>query len=97
MATLEERVVYLEGRVTEHPRAVDGIREALAHLEVRMDARFAAVDRRMDALDARMDRGFHDVAAKCDAVDAKIDKQFMWVVGIQVTTLVAIVAALVAR
>ena len=32
-----------------------------------------------------------------DSLDGKVSRQFMWLVGIQVTTLVAIVAALVAR
>ena len=32
-----------------------------------------------------------------DALDGKISRQFMWLVGIQVTTLAAIVAALISR
>lgn len=33
MPTFEERMAYLEGRVEEHSRNVDGIREAVANLE----------------------------------------------------------------
>jgi hypothetical protein len=56
-----ERLAFLEGRVVEHSRQIDGIREAI------------------------------------DSLDSKVSRQFMWLVGIQVTTLAAIVAALVAR
>lgn len=56
-----EWLAFLEGRVVEHSRQIDGIREAI------------------------------------DSLDGKVSRQFMWLVGIQVTTLVAIVAALVAR
>lgn len=78
MATLDERVAYLEGRVEEHARSVDGISEALASLEGRMDRRFEAVDRRFEALEEKMSR------------------QFMWLVGIQVTTLASVLAAFAA-
>lgn len=61
MAAGEERLAFLEGRVVEHSRQIDGIRGAIASL------------------------------------DEKVSRQFTWLVGIQVTTLAAIVAALVAR
>ena len=63
MATLDERVAYLEGRVEEHARSVDGISEALASLE---------------------------------ALEEKMSRQFMWLVGIQVTTLASVLAAFAA-
>lgn len=79
MVSFEERVAFLEGRVSEHSRAVDGIREAIRHMEERMDRRFEAVDRRLTS------------------VDDKMTRHFVWLVGIQVTTLAAIIAALAAR
>ena len=85
MATLDERVAYLEGRVEEHARSVDGIREALASLEGRMDRRFEAVDRRFEAIDHRF-----------EALEDKMSRQFMWLVGIQVTTLASVLAAFAA-
>jgi predicted nucleic acid-binding Zn-ribbon protein len=86
MTAIEERVAFLEGRMDEQSHRIDGIREAIASLEQRMDARFEAIDRR-----------FEMIEQKFTLLDAKIDNRFLWLVGTQVTTLVAIVAALVAR
>ena len=79
-------MTVVEGTVDEHSRALAGVREAVTGLEQRMDTRFEAVDRRFEGLERRM-----------DTLDDKISRHFTWVVGIQVTTLVAIVAALLAR
>lgn len=115
MATLEERVAFLEGRVGEHSQMLEGIRGAIVNLEQRMDRRFEAVDRRFESLEHRLaafeqkvdqrfaaiDQRFVQVDQKLDqrtdALDAKMSRQFIWLVGVQVTTLVAIVAALLAR
>jgi hypothetical protein len=58
-----------------------------------MDARFDGVDRRFDIIDRR----FEAVDRRIDRLDDKVSRQFVWLVGIQVTTLVAIVGALLAR
>jgi hypothetical protein len=84
--TVDERIAFLEGRVVEHSQRLDDIREAIVHLEHRMDRRFEMVDQRFLGLDQRI-----------DTLDGKLSRQFMWIVGVQVTTLVAIVAALMAR
>ncbi len=44
-----------------------------------------------------IDRRFEGVERRLDAVDEKLSRSFVWLVGVQVTTLAAIVAALVAR
>ena len=93
MATLDERVAFLEGRVVEHSHMLDGIREAIVHLEQRMDRRFELLEQRFAAIDQR----FVGLDQRIDNLDAKVSRQFMWLVGIQMTTLAAIVAALVAR
>jgi uncharacterized coiled-coil protein SlyX len=128
VATLEERVAFLEGRVVEHSHMLDGIRDATVHLEQRMDRRFelleqrftgieqrftgveqrfvgldqrfAAIDQRFAAIDQRfavLDQRLAGMDQRIDNLDAKVSRQFMWLVGIQVTTLAAIVAALVSR
>ena len=129
-AGVTERVAHLEGRVQEHVRMVDDLRESMASLGQRMDARFDGLeqrladserhsaerfdaamqrsDQRFDALlqrmdqrfenvEQRMDRRFDGVDRRFEAMDAKFSRQFYWVVGLQLTTLTAIVTALVAR
>lgn len=86
MPTFEERLAYLEGRVEEHSRGVDGVREALVSLERRMDARFEGVDRRFEGIEQRL-----------TGLDEKMTRYFVWLVGVLVTTEAAVVAALVGR
>jgi uncharacterized coiled-coil protein SlyX len=93
MATLEERLAYLEGQVSEQAHTSVDVREAVRNLEHRMDARFEGVDRRFEAIDRRFDT----VDRRIDALDEKVSRQFVWLVGLQVTTLVAIVGALLTR
>lgn len=78
------------GTVQEHSRTIDGLREVITQLQQRMDRRFEALERRLDALDQKLDQ-------RTDVLDQKMSRQFMWVVGVQVTTLAAIVGALLAR
>jgi hypothetical protein len=131
--TFEERVAYLEGRVDEHSRSVDGIREAvvssehradarfisldqrleafeqradarfvsldqaLVSLEHRADARFISLDQRLEAFEQRVDRRFEGVERRLDGLDEKVTRYFVWLVGVLVTTLAAVVAAVVGR
>jgi len=100
MPTIEERVAYLEGRVSEQSQTMTEIRDAIRHLEQRFDARFEGQENRFDAIDRRfdiVDRRFEAVDRRIDGLDDKVSRQFVWLVGIQVTTLVAIVGALLAR
>jgi hypothetical protein len=90
MARVEERVAHLEGQVNELSQGLAEVRGAIRHLEQRVDVRFDAVDRRFDALDDKMSRQF-------DALDSKGSRQFVWLVGIVVTVLVAMVGAMLSR
>ena len=56
MATLEERVAYLEGQVSEHTQTLIDIRDSIRQLERRFDGRFDAIDRRIDGIEAKFDR-----------------------------------------
>lgn len=109
---VEERLAYLEGRVGEQSQMINGIREALTSLEQRMDRRLEAVEQRFTSLEDKLDRRFEvlertvderltaldrKLDARTDALDAKLAGQFLWLVGVQVTTFVAIVAAVLAR
>jgi hypothetical protein len=69
---------------------LEGIRGAIVSLEQRIDRRFEALEYRLTALDQKLDQ-------RTEALEARISRQFIWLVGVQVTTFVAIVAAILAR
>ena len=89
VAAVDERVAFLEGRSLEHTHMLNGIREAIINLELRMDRRFELVEHRLTALDLKLDQA-------TATLNHKLDQRFGWLVGIQVTTLLAIVAAMAA-
>jgi len=84
VATFDERVSFLEGRVAEHSKMVNGLREAIASLELRMDHRFAS-------LEEKMDRRFVAVDQKLGALDQKLTRHFLWLAGIVVTGVAAMI------
>jgi hypothetical protein len=83
MQTLEERVAYLEGQVSDFDTRFD-------QLERRFEARFDQLERRFETRFDVIDRRF-------EGLDDKVARHFTWLVAIQVTTLVAIIGALLAR
>ena len=81
MPTVEERLAYLEGRVEEHGRGIDGLGEASIQFTHRMDGLDLKIDRfreelgaRIDAVDLKIDRLREELGARIDAVDLKIDR-----------------------
>lgn len=120
MASVEERIAYLEGRVEEHTRAMDEFRDAVRQIDRRFDGLAARVDAldlkidrvreelgsRIDALDLKVDRFRDELGGHIDALDRKLDarfdsldqkasRTFLWVVGVQMTVLLAVIGALV--
>jgi len=83
MATLEERVAYLEGRGEEHAAAIS---------EVRLDVR----ELRGEVRDLRgeMNHRFEHVEGRFDRLETRFDTRFMWMIGFQFATLMAVIAAL---
>ena len=108
MAATEERLAFLEGTVGEHSHMLNGIRDAMASLENRMDRRFEQLEQRMDRrfeqvearfaqVDARfvqMEARFSQVDQRFESLDAKMSRHFVWLVGILVTALVAVLGVL---
>jgi uncharacterized coiled-coil protein SlyX len=95
---LDERVVALEGRMSEQSQTLEFFREAIGRIEQRfitVDQRFNALEQRMDARFAQVDARFVQVDARFDRLEDNMSRQFLWIVGIQVTTLIAIVASLI--
>jgi hypothetical protein len=83
MATLEERVAYLEGRGEEHAAAIS---------EVRLDVRELRVEVR--DLRGEMNHRFEHVEGRFDRLETRFDTRFMWMIGFQFATLMAVIAAL---
>lgn len=107
MATVDKRIAIIETKVDEHSRSLDGVREAIAALDRRMDGRFESIDRRfenlerrLDVLDQKLDQRTdglqRDIHHRADALDQKLSTHVRWVLGTQVTILVAIMATLAA-
>ena len=107
MPTIEERVAYIEGQMSEQSHALLELRDAIRHMDQKMDARFDLVDRRFGSIDQRfetfdrrfesIDRRFETMDRRIVSLDDNVSRQFVWLFGAQLTTLVAIVGALLAR
>ena len=100
--TVEERVTEVEYKVAENARSIDGLREAIVEGFKAMDRRFEAMDRRFEAMDRRFEamvqRRFEAMVQRFDrrleVVDENMSRQFRWIVGIQITTLLAMIGAI---
>jgi uncharacterized coiled-coil protein SlyX len=86
VATVEERLAYLEGKIEEHSRGFGEIRDALQHL-----------DQRLTFLDQKVDRFRDELAARIESLDQRVSKQFIWLVGIQIMVLLAVIGALLGK
>ncbi len=88
MPDIAERVAFLEGKVEEHTRDFGEIRQMLVHLDQK-------VDRFREELSARIDHLDASLSQRIDALDQKVSRQFVWIIGIQVATILAVVGALI--
>jgi hypothetical protein len=73
------------------------IEERMAFVEGRLveqSALFSDIRAAMASLALRMDRRFEQVETRLDQLGADQSKNFRWLVGMQITTLVAVVGAL---
>lgn len=83
---------------------LNGIKDALVSLEARMDRRFEQVDRRFEQVDARfvqidarfvqMEARFSQVDRRFEALDTKMSRHFVWLVGLLISGLVAMLGVL---
>lgn len=76
------------------------VEERVAFLEgrvVEQSNTLGGIREAMASLENRLDQRFERVDQRFDALDAKLSRQFMWLAGMLLTTLIAVVAALVTR
>jgi len=76
--------------MSEQSHALIDLREAVRSLNQELRDAVRHLDQKMDARFDLVERRF-------ESRDDKISRHFVWIVGVQVTTLVAIVGALLAR
>jgi predicted nuclease with TOPRIM domain len=81
MPVAEERLSMLEAKM-----------EQVGTTLARMEAILMSLDQKVDKLDHRVDR----LELRIDKLDDRVVKLFLWVIGIQMTTLITIAAGLFA-
>jgi archaellum component FlaC len=94
MPIAEERLASLEARMDR----INDLIAMVADLRADMNRRFDAVDRKFEAIDRKfeaIDRKFEAVDGKIESVRSDAHREFRWVVGIQLTTMAAVIAALI--
>ncbi len=79
MATVEQRVAFLEGHMQETTLAIGALRADVASVRSELASVRDEMNRRFEHVDAR----FH-----------QMDSRFTWSIGLQFATLLAVVAAL---
>jgi len=103
--SLEERVSHLEGWKESEEILISGIRVDIndlktritnmdEHINGRINALDQKVDRRIDALDQKVDRFRDELSGRIATLEKKVDNHFKWIIGIQVTTIFAILGIL---
>jgi uncharacterized coiled-coil protein SlyX len=91
---IRDAMTSLEARMDRRFEQMD---KRFEQLEQRMDGRFAQMDARFVQIDARfiqMESRFSQVDQRFESLDAKMSRQFVWLVGILVTALVAVLGVL---
>ena len=83
----------VEYKVAENARSIDGLREAIVEGFKAMDRRFEAMDHRFEAMDRRFEAMEQRFDRRLEVVDENMSRQFRWIVGIQITTLLAMIGA----
>ena len=81
---LRQTIVTFQNDVN---RRFEQVEQRFVHLEERMDRRFEQVERRIT-------EGFNRTDARFEAMDAKMSRQFVWLAGMLITTLIAMVGTL---
>ncbi len=78
---------------------VKSVEERLTTVELKVEENARRIDGLHEAirdLGDRMERRFEAVDRRFEAVERNMSSQFRWIVGIQMTTLIAIVGAIAA-
>lgn len=91
MAAFGDAVVQFTHRMDGLDLKTDRFRDELAG---RVHALDLKIDRFRDELAGRIDAVEQKLAGRIDGLDQKLSRQFLWLVGVQVTVLPAVIGAL---
>ena len=93
---LRGAIVELGRRMDRGFETIDQRFEAIDRRFEEVDRRFEAVDRRFETMERRFEAMEQRVDQRLDRLDDKMSRQFFWVVGIQITTVLAMTGAIAA-
>ncbi len=88
LTTLEERVAYLEGKVEEHSKVWEDLKDLIIHLEGRINSLEEKIDRRINSLDQHI----NSLDQRINSLGQKFSRYFLWIIGIQVSIFLSIIA-----
>jgi hypothetical protein len=94
MGEFRDAVLRFDHRMDGLDLKIDRFREELA-------GRIDGLSHRIDGLDLKVDRFREELAGRVDRVDVRLDsmdhkisRQFLWLVGVQITVLLAVLGVL---
>lgn len=93
-ASIEERLAFVEARVDEHSKAIEEIKGLILNLDQKFDRRIDTFEQRVDRRFEAIDRRFETIEHRIDSLDQKFSRYFLWIIGIQVSIFLAIIATL---
>jgi flagellar capping protein FliD len=94
---MDRRFEQIDKRFDQMDRRFEQIDRRFEQIEQRferIDLRFEHLDQRLDRRFGQTDVRFTQVDRRMDALDAKVSRQFVWLVGLHVTSLIAMMGAL---
>ena len=83
-------MAYLEGRGEEHAAAITEVRLDVRELRVEVRDLRGEMNHRFEHIEGR----FEHVEGRFDRLETRFDTRFMWMIGFQFATLMAVIAAL---
>ena len=76
------------------------VEHRVAYLEGQVNEQsqaFTAIRDSLGRFEQRVDARFNAIDARFNALETKMSTQFLWIIGVQVTVLVALLAAMLSR
>jgi phage shock protein A len=87
--TLEERVAYLEGKVEEHSKAWQDLKDLIIHL----DGRMVHLEQRITELDTRINQRITESDTR---INQRIDRLFFFILATLASSIGSLIAAIIA-